>query len=599
MKKALAFLLLMVASFVALADIPYVYPSQIRPWHGYIRKAPCVTGQGDACGSNPPEYHLTPDWCGVMVSSGGAKNEDATNTTGGIRYSLPKLDELLAAGYTPAGSAPSQGVANREGQCVITFLNGAPGPQNFLRISIKGVSGSDKLTNIPFGSFDYYDGELVFNFTRPGSISFAWNGTSWIAIGGNGALMEQIGLGQLHSHGAGRLFVVTADPSWWTAGTLVGKLAFCPFNGKGMVTETSGSKGLVLLPENCAFLDANTGGSGVDLIVFRATGGLTITSIAQGAAYGSGTAPDGVAYAASNYPVLVGASAVAFASGDTVKVGNLDSITALGSRLNGRWIGKKLTVGDPGCAVGPACIELHERIDEGNGRQVVTAVGPPASFVAGDSIPNASVTVGEYAALTTSSVAVARYTDPLTGIDVDNISNQRTVVGVAAHTSGIGWQDSVTARNVSSRFNQVEKRCQTTTASDRTTASASLVEVNADLRCPFIYTSAISAHAQDLGDSGRRVRYEAMVTMSNDTAGQGCIAQVGFDGTTPETEAAIVTNPAGITNWKQTVVVAGSKSGLSETVGAPHYITLLVKTTGSGTCTVWKDYTFNTSFHWQ
>lgn len=595
----LAALVCALAPAPAQAQVPSITASQLGKYWGFIRKAPCVTGQGDACGNNAPTYHLTPDWCGVMVSSGGAKNEDATNSTDGIRYTLPTVAELTAAGYSPAGSAPSQGVANREGQCVITFLNGAPGPQNFLRISMKGVSGSDKLTNIPFGSFDYYDGELVFNFTRPGSISFAWNGTSWIAIGGNGALMEQIGLGQLHSHGAGRLFAVTADPTWWTAGTLVGKLAFCPFNGRGMVTETSGSKGLVMQSGNCAYLDSNTGGSGVDLVVFRATGGHTITSIAQGAAYGAGTAPNGVAYAAGNYAVLVGASAVAFSSGDSIKIGNLDSITALGTKLNGKWIGKKLAVGDPGCAVGPACIELHEHIDEGNGRQVAVPVGPPSAFVAGDSIPAGSVSVGEYVALTTASVAVARITDPLTGIDIDGMSNQRTVVGVAAHTSGIGYQDNATNRNVSSFYNPVEKKCQKVFTADRTTASASFVEPNTEIRCNFIYTSGISAKAQDLGDAGRKVRYAVTVAMSNDTAGAGCIASVGFDGTTPETEVASVSNPTGITNFMQTVTLSGSKSGLSETAGAPHYLTVLVKTTGSGTCKVWKDYTFNTSFHLQ
>jgi hypothetical protein len=602
MKKILALLFLLACALDASAQLfPYVYPSQIAPWMGHIRKAPCGVSAGDNCGSNPPTYHLTPDWCGVQVSTGAARNADGvTFSTRGDRYTLPTVAEFAAAGRaSAAGAAGSTGTANREAQCTITFVMGAPGPSNYLRVGMDSNDPADKFTPFAQGAFDFNLGDVIFPYLTPGTITFYWDGVSWKADGGAPAILEVINQGQQSSHGNGRLFQVTTDPSWWTSGTLVGKLAWCPVNGRGLSGNANGGFQLTWMPANCVFKDNVTTASSTEWIVMRNVVSGVFTGITQGAAYGAGTAPNGEAYAAGNYPVLSTGSAINFASGNSIEIHNLR--TTSGADYNAKWIGRLLASGDPGCVTGP-CIELHERVDVGNGSGAAIAIGAPAASSAGDSLIPTGINVHfHYASLGTAGINTARITNPTNGVDIEATQLRDTIVGIARRTTAIGYQDSTTNRHVSSLFYPVEKECRGTTASDRTFTSTTFAEVNIDMRCNFVNLRGLSKRALELGSTGRAITYRVSVGAANGTAANGCEFAVSFDNAAAEPIVAGFVNPTGVSGGRQTVAFAGVKDSttLTEDTQGNHFVTLHGRAVTGGTCTVFAASTFVVSVHWQ
>jgi hypothetical protein len=592
MKKLFAAFLLLLSVATTFAQ-PAVNPSQLAPHWGLVRKSPCATGNADACGSNPPTYHVTPAMCGILFSTSSARNADNSVSTAGVKFTLPLVSELTAAGYTPAGASPAAGFTNREGQCQVSFVMGAPGPDNYLRVGISGgVQGTDKFTPFAQGAYDLTDGEIVFPYLTPGVITFTWNGTSWLLDTTTPAIAERLGNGQMGAHGQGRLFVVTADPSWWTVDTAVGKLAYCPNNGLGTAANANGGSQLTLMAVNCTFRTP-TAGTATEWVGYRnVVSGIT-NSIAAGAAYGAGTAPNGVAYAAGNYAVMAVASIGSFVSGTTVEVHNIP--TTNGTVLEGKWIGKLLTSPTTGCATG-SCIELHERVDETSVN--ASPIGPPSSFVAGDTIKTGWVNPVSfnYAIVTNPASSGARITNASNGVDYAlSGSNRDTVIGLVRRVSS-AYVDSTTTRYVASYFNPVEKKCQNVFTTDRTLTSTTFVEVNSEIRCNFVYLNDVSAQAASLGDLGRRVRYEATIGAGNGTASDGCEFAVAFDGTTAEAEVAGFVNPSGVSGGRQAVSLGGQKSGLTE---ASHYITLLARAVTGGTCTVNAATTQLTAYIWQ
>lgn len=598
-KNLILLLLLFVSGIAAAADTPYVYPSQLAPRWGFVRKAPCGPGVGDNCGSNPPTWHITPDQCGAVFSTSTARNADGSISANGVRYTLPLNSEFATAGMaTGNGNPGNTGTANRESQCELHFVMALPYPSSYLRLGIDGVAGADKVTFIMGGSFhDMSSGDVVFPATADGILTIGFNGTSWLIKSGAPNIMEQVGLGQMYTNGQGRLFQVTADPTWWTVPSRIGKLAYCPLGGKGIVSDNNGGVALQVLPANCVYRDNATTSTITDWIVYRWIGNFNVAGgIAAGAAYAGGTAPDGVAYAGGNYVVLNDATLVAFVDGDTVEVHNMP--TALGTKVNGKWIAKQLTAPATGCTVG-VCLELHEAVHDEYGHTTAnpSMIGPPSSFTVGDSVTVAgTIIAGSYGALTTSAISTNRATDPVSGTEIEGTLLRHAIVGVARRESGTGYSDATTKRFVASLYNPVEKKCQGVTASDRTTTSTTFVEVNADIRCNFVYLSNTSTQAASMGDQGRRVRYAAAIGAGNGTASDGCEFAVAFDGTTPEAEVSGFVNPAGVSGGRQTVSIHGQKAGLTET---NHYITLLVRAVTGGTCTVNAATTTLNAYVWQ
>lgn len=627
MRKLFAALAFLLSTLPALAQIPYITPSQLEPHTGFVRKSPCAAGNADNCGSNPPTWHITPDQCGTVFSTSAARNADGSNSREGVRFTLPLASEFTAMGYGE-GSGPTgaSGSNIRQSQCEISFVMGLPSPQNWLRLGVDGAFGSDRVTFISAGSsHDMFYGDVPIPFT-PGVVTIGWNGTSWLAKSGAGSILERMAMGQMFAHGQGRLFRVTADPTWYTAGSRIGTLAYCPNKGLGTVVNNAGTFFLGLQSPTCIFLANNPGANGADWIYLRYIGSSSVTGLTQGAAYGAGTAPNGTAYAAGNYPVLLFSALTNFVTGDTINLENLR--TNLGTVLNGKWIGKLLTAGvDPGCAAG-TCLELHERIDEGNGIDQNVAVAPPGAFVAGDVLvppyvfwdptttyllndtvrvgltgyrslqagnlnhdvsdtawwtPNLSIIAGSHMALAATGTATNRFTSFVTGMDTV-LTTRSTVVGIGRRTVANGYEDSPTFRGVASLFNPAEKKCTMAISTDRTVTSTTFVEVQStEARCNFAFLNHANKYGVDMGDQNSAVRWTLNVTAGNNTAASGCDFSAGFNGTTAETEVAGFVNPTGVTTGLQNVTASGAKSDL---VDGSNYVTMLARAVTGGTCTV-------------
>lgn len=564
------------------AQAPKIQPSALQPHLGFIRKGPCGSGAGDNCGSNPPTFKITPAMCGTLFSTSNARNADGSISTAGMKFNLPTVAEFTAAGYTGSGalSNPISAFDNRSGQCEISFVQGAP-EENYLRVGLYGVEGTDKFTPFAQGSYDFSNSEMVFPYRTPSVVKFGWNGTSWLLLSGSPSMAELMGQGQQSSHGQGRLFLVTADRSWNTVGSLIGSLAFCPYNGDGIVTNANGGFQLSHIPINCVYKLPTAGGPTNEWIVVGNTTSGVATGVTQGAAYAAGTAPDGKAYPAGNYVVLQQGTFSQFATGNTIEIHGVRM--ANGTAVDGNWIGKFIS---------PTQVELHERIDPTSG------VSVPSSFVAGDTWVAGGNS--NFMFLTQSSISGTHETNPSNGVIRESLLHLRTVVGLARRgPTGLSgtYQDLTNGRYIASLYNPVEKKCVSNLTANRTTTSTTWVEVNSEIRCNFVYLSGNNTNSQLLGDGGRKVKYAANVAASNGTAANGCEFAVGFDGIVPETDVGRFTNPAGVSGNVQAVTVAGARqAALTET---NHYATLLMRATTGGTCTAYSDSTSLSLTVWQ
>jgi hypothetical protein len=595
MKKILFGLLLALVGFDVAAQ-PLITPSQLdHNTFSFVRRTVCANGAGGNCGSNPPIHHILPSQCGTVISTSIARNEDGSTSTEGIGFSLPTVAEMTAAGFSGGGGLmEATGVANRNTQCFISFVMALPGPSSYLHIGFDNtaVQGTDKITFNYEGNFhDIFNGYLKIPFMGSSPITIAWNGTSWLLFQAPASIGAYFGYGSMASQGQGRLFRVTADPSWWTVGSKIGSLAYCPHNGLGTTAPSNGGMALAMLSPNCVFLDTAAGTNNY-YITLRNVGSFTATGVAAGAAYIAGVAPNGTAYPAGNYIVITGGSTANFTTGGTITVHNLPM--TLGSKTNGKWIGKLLTAPTTGCAVG-TCFELHQEVRAESDLDAVSHIGPPSSFLPGDTLlstVSGAIVAGGYNGLNAVSQVNGRVTNPANGSEEELGLRLRSILGMASTVGGV-FVDAPATRNVASWFNPVEKRCQGVYTANRTTNSAVFVKPNAEADCTFSFLNRASSTANALGDAGDSVRYTLVITMSNDTAGAGCEASVGIDGVVAEPEIGVAMNPAGIANFKSTITISGAKSGLTET---KHTISPLVRTVGGGICTVYSANTFNNSY---
>lgn len=555
-------------------------------------------------------------------------------STKGVKINWPTNAALLADGYQPSGASPLSGPNNREGQCRMGLVPAAPAPFNFGIWGVNGgVLGADKFTNIWEGgpSIDFYDGELTLPMLW-GIDWRVWNGTSILYDGSSPPYAERAGMGQTSSQGQGRLFLVTADWPWQTTGSNIGKLAYCPHNGRGLNTNANDHPTRALMPVGCVY--AAPSGSSIDYVQVTQNTGSFAKNVTAGAAYAAGTSPDGTPYPAGNYVVITTTASV-----NTVQNGNTMAVVslpmALGTKTSGKWLVKRLTPGvDPGCAAtAPGCFQLHEEVQDWN-QNKVWGVGPPSRFVPGDTARdypawNAGTTYASGAtvsdpsggffsskkagnlnhatsdtlwwtstsvaccmshALSTVSLAGGRRTDPVMGAELVGsiVAPEGTIVGLARVSSGV-YNDTTASRDVASWFNPVEKMVEFSPSADKSFSSTSDAEVDTTTRGNFVYLDGVSTRAKVLGDTGRPVRWQVSATVSNNTAGGGCQLNVNFNGGANEVTAPpVMVNPSGVSGGKTTITFSGTKTGLAP--GA-HTLRLMGKAVSAGTCTVYKDNT--------
>lgn len=523
-----------------------------------------------------------------------------TGTTRGNRFTFPTGAEFDLAGYTPSGASPLSGAANRQGQCELSFVVAAPTPANFLEVGFPSdaVRGVDKLTNLPDGaSFDSSSG-----FVRVphgwGILRWKYNGVSFL-YDGNASVGDRLGMASPHTHGQGRLFPVTADPPWWTAGTLVGNLAWCPVGGRGITANANDHPTLLLTPVNCSYLVPS--GSSTNYAQAKSVNGIQGSNISAGAAYIAGQAPNGYFYPAGTYPKvsLSGTDGGAIATGDTLTIWNMPS--TLGSTINGKWIIKvtAATLKCDGITAG-ACVELHEEVwDHDATISGGIGIGPPANFVPGDTLSDADGTnrpCCTTVALQSASTASGRLSDPVNGIDLNGALQESAVVGLFKSVAGV-VTTAGTKQNLAGMFNPVERRCSFSPSVDKNIVSAVDVEVDNTTNCEFAYMNGTSGSAIARGDTGRRVRYQVAATVSSNVAGGGCQLNIIFDaGAAEEAASPILLNPAGVAGGKYNISFAGNKSGLTEGI---HTGKLVAKAVGGGTCTIYSAGTTTSFWIWQ
>ena len=115
-----------------------------------------------------------------------------------------------------------------------------------------------------------------------------------------------------------------------------------------------------------------------------------------------------------------------------------------------------------------------------------------------------------------------------TGVYTKSGDVTRTLVGLARTTSGVAWADTAAQRFVLSHFNRRNKNLANNFTVDRTTTSATFVEMNTEIRCEFVTwadESIAVGYAGSVRTSGNNEVYAA-IGIDNITAVQGVTTTV-------------------------------------------------------------------------
>ncbi|MEX3315672.1 hypothetical protein [Sulfitobacter sp. PS-8MA] len=565
--------LLVIGAGSAFAQSVKVSPSEVKPTAGFVRKSPCGSGDGYGCGSNPPTYNLTPETsCGIVFSTSAARNEDGSVSTEGVRFVLPTVAEMLASGYAPSGpsGASVADFANREGQCQISFVMGAPGPENYLRVAMDGEHGIDKFTGFAQGAYDFADGELVFPYLTPGVITYGWNGTSWLLSStSSAALSEQHNQGQMAAHGQGRLFKVTQDPSWWTVSSAVGKLAWCPVNGMGLIAAANGGSQLWRVSPGCTFHEVGVGSTD-GLLGLRTVRSGFISAIGAGTTYTAHTSPGGDACDAGTRVRVTINSSPALVDGTVMEIHGVPATN--GTNIEGKWIVEKVT---------DTTVDLHQRlVDYDDARS--TFAGCPSSYVAGDTIREgfANIPSFNYTIIAAATIS-SRSTNPTNGAEIVTTGANRDTLLGAIYRSGGEILDNASNRHIASMFMPMPRDCRNSRSTSYNVTSSSYVEVtnSSEGRCSFVHLNRTSTTAEGFGDTGAGVRYEADFTVSQTTAGAGCEIAIAFGGTTTEPDTRTFT--AATDGDSRSFIFGGTKYGLPD---GKTDMRIFARTIGGGLC---------------
>lgn len=168
--------------------------------------------------------------------------------------------------------------------------------------------------------------------------------------------------------------------------------------------------------------------------------------------------------------------------------------------------------------------------------------------------------------LTLEAVVTAPAAQAGSGVLIKTGDPTRTLVGMARTDGATAWADSATQRFVRSWFNDPGFAAKNTFTADRSTASATYVELNTEIRVEFLAWSG-EVFEMSVNGSG-----------DNTLADYSGVA-VGVDGTTAEagfeTICMIYANTA-----TGSIAISGNKSDFSE---GYHYATVLAKHNAAGT----------------
>jgi len=162
------------------------------------------------------------------------------------------------------------------------------------------------------------------------------------------------------------------------------------------------------------------------------------------------------------------------------------------------------------------------------------------------------------------SLSTTGYTVGTNGIAVKSGDATSTLVGMV-QTDGSSLFSSTLTR---SYWNRTAVRSRATFGSNKTTTSATFVELDSGSRASFLVWAGESA------------RFSVAGSFTSSGGGTNASSGIGFDGTTAESEASAVGGPAG-NGYSGAIGISGVKTGLAEGL---HYATIL-GATGSGTAT--------------
>jgi hypothetical protein len=166
-------------------------------------------------------------------------------------------------------------------------------------------------------------------------------------------------------------------------------------------------------------------------------------------------------------------------------------------------------------------------------------------------------------------------TDPVTGVECLNTTpqgtatadNTKTLVGMARVVAGPAFADSTTQRFVMSWFNRAGKSAVSSTATNTSTSSLTLVELNTASRVEFLSWADETAVMKVIGSA------------ASNTVGDGFAVGVGFDGPNAGTGlqgiASVANTMIGVSSFAEFLVVEGY-----------HYETPLGEAVTGGTATI-------------
>jgi hypothetical protein len=171
--------------------------------------------------------------------------------------------------------------------------------------------------------------------------------------------------------------------------------------------------------------------------------------------------------------------------------------------------------------------------------------------------------------MTLEASATAYATQAGTGVTIKSGDATRTLIGMARTDGSTTWQDSATQRFVRSWFNDPGVALLNSFSANRSTSSASYVEINSEIRNEFLIWA------------GETINVSANGETTQFATSNACHTSIGFDGATAEDTFFYA--DAATSSAAQGFALTLAKAGLSE---GYHFVTLLGKSL-SGNASTW------------
>jgi hypothetical protein len=391
-----------------------------------------------------------------------------------------------------------------------SVISGAPGTTQYPKICMDDWAGH--FTSIFGGAWDLQFGCIKLRYSASSVCHWRYNTVSILLQDALPDCAEQFGFGQIMSAGQIRLHKVKTNPAWnrsadpsETVGDLTNTVAVCRNNGQGSIMGANDDTWKLQPLVGCLYHVAGASGSVSRAFVLGTTKSGQVSAITQGAAYpGCAALPCAngslKTYLAGNYVVITVPSLPNLETGDPIFVSDVE--TYLGSNLNGWFICKLLT---------STTCELHQEVSP-------QGMGPPSSFVFGDSVKQSSNGI-YYAYLSeiTLSATPTHLTNPQ-GFEITNESHPRLFVGAGFRNPG-DYPDSPCARDIASWYGRrsVSAQCSYTSAHTGNSAT-SYTEPSSENRITFWYLGPQSEQG-DISDTAGEVPWSATAVATNDSTG--------------------------------------------------------------------------------